>query len=246
MIRFRAVMLILAVAALAAPVLAQAQPPVPFPACPDVRGCPDLLTDPETFAPRISVQSFSPTSCDVIEGMVQPGQRKLVRFTFTTPNFGRGDLIVGPPELRPDLFEYHACHGHYHFREYADYRLWTPAQFTAWHALRQASPNLTPAQVLSEHPELAPVEGAKRGFCVIDLRSYTDRLHESAPKYNTCEFQGISVGWADEYHYTLSGQWLDVTGLASGAYVLEAEVNAERAFQESDYSNNRAWTSVNV
>lgn len=227
-----------------APLGASAQPILPFPACPDIRGCPDLLTDKQTFSPRFETKTFNPNSCDVVEGMVQPGTRNLVRFTFTTPNEGPGDLIVGPPWLRPDVFVWHPCHGHYHFRQYADYRLWTPAQFAVWDALRTAEPNRTPAQVLAAHPELKPVEGAKRGFCVIDLRSYSDSPLEQAPKYESCDLQGISVGWADEYHYSLSGQWIDITGLAGGAYVLEAEVNAERLFGETDYANNRAWTSI--
>ncbi|MGH2830924.1 MAG: lysyl oxidase family protein, partial [Actinomycetota bacterium] len=206
---------------------------------------PDLMTLSSTMTPRLVTQTFDPTGCDVVEGMVQPGTRKLVRFTFTTPNRGQADLIVGPPSLRPDLFEYSECHAHYHFREYADYRLWTPAQFEAWSALRDEFPELTPAAVLQAHPELSPVRGAKRGFCVIDLRRVSYTLLAFS-KYNSCDFQGISVGWADEYHYSLAGQYLDVTGLPQGDYVLEAEVNAERLFGESNYANNRGWLSIAI
>lgn len=44
----------------------------------------------------------------------------------------------------------------------------------------------------------------------------------------------------------LDGQWIDVTGLAPGYYVLEAEVNAERFFEESSYENNAAANVVEV
>jgi len=42
------------------------------------------------------------------------------------------------------------------------------------------------------------------------------------------------------------GQWIDVTGLQAGDYVLEIEVNAERFFQETDYSNNSASIRVTL
>jgi len=210
--------------------------------CTDPRGCPDLETDPLTFAPFQETRTFSPNSCAVREGVVEPGARKLLRFTFTTPNRGPGDLVVGVPETHPEWFEEGTCHGHLHFREYADYRLWTPADFQAWNAARAAAPDKTPAQVLAE-TGLAPVEGHKQGFCLIDIRRYGGL---PAPRYLLCQTQGISVGWADEYHWSLDGQWIDVTNVPLGTYVLEAEVNAERLFQETNYANNRAGLVVNV
>jgi hypothetical protein len=212
--------------------------------CQDPRGCPDLVVDGDTMTPCAETRTFPPGDCAVVEGMVQAGQRTLLRFTFTTPNRGRGDLIVGIPDLHPEWFEASTCHGHLHFREYADYRLWTPAGYAAWDALRVADPSLTATEVLAAHPELASqfVVGRKQGFCVIDVVPYRLR----PPKYLVCDFQGISVGWADEYVKELDGQWVDVTGLAAGDYVLEAEVNAERLFEESSYANNRASNDVRL
>ena len=56
----------------------------------------------------------------------------------------------------------------------------------------------------------------------------------------------ISICWADEYDISLSGQWIDITGLRRGNYVLEVEVNAERFFEEFDYSNNSAAISLSI
>ena len=203
--------------------------------------CPDLVVAAETFRPYISKRTFTSASCDVQEGHTVPGARTLLRFTFTAVNIGAADLVVGSPVGNPN-FEFGNCHNHYHFKEYADYRLWQPAQFAAWHALREANPGVQAHVILAAHPELAPVKGEKRGFCVIDVVRYG----VGAPKYLVCDLQGISVGWADEYHATLDGQFIDVTGLPKGQYVLEGEINAEHVFEESDYDNNRGWRNVTL
>ena len=214
----------------------------PFIPCADPRGCPDLVTDPARMSPYVHVTEIGPGDCQVVEGSTQPGLRRLLRFTFTTPNRGRGDLLVGRPQDHPEWYEYSPCHRHYHFRQYADYRLWVPGQKRSYEAYRTAHPELTAAEVLAANPQLQPVRGEKRGFCVIDARQYDFAV----PKYLTCDFQGVSRGWADEYDSTLDSQFVDVTGVAPGTYVLEAEVNAERFYEESDYANNRGYVTVTI
>jgi hypothetical protein len=206
-------------------------------------GCPDLTVDGARFNAYKQTRTFNPASCSVQEGSTVAGTRTLLRFTFTTPNVGTADLVVGSPNTNADVLEYGACHGHYHFRDYADYRLWTPSQFDSWNALRTADPDAQAHEVLAAHPELQPIRGDKRGFCVIDLIPYS---LVGVPKYTSCSFQGISVGWADEYYHALDGQWIDITGVAGGSYVLEAEVNAEHVYEESRYDNNRAWRTVSI
>ncbi len=214
--------------------------------CSDERGCPDLVTDPDKMRPFTQIRTFSSSSCDVIEGHTQPGTRKLVRFTFTTPNHGDGDLIVGAPRDHPDWFEWSPCHGHYHFREYADYRLWTVLGYELLTVLRSLNPGATTGEMIAEYPflEAQYVAGHKQGFCVIDIIQYTPG---TPSRYRSCSNnQGISVGWADEYYWSLSGQWVDVTGVPSGTYILEAEVNSEQLYVESDYANNSAAVSFTL
>ncbi|MGH7858192.1 MAG: lysyl oxidase family protein [Candidatus Binatia bacterium] len=214
-------------------------------ASPPTIGCPDLVVDASTMRPFVQQRTFGPTSCSVIEGETLPGSRTLLRFTFTTPNLGAGDLVVGSPEDHPEWFELSTCHGHFHFREYADYRLWTLEGFARWLLLRAENPGVPSPELLREHPDLLSelVTGEKRGFCVIDVRRYLP----TAPIYQSCSGnQGIIVGWADEYHWSLDGQWVDVTDVPSGDYVLEAEVNAERLYVESEYANNSAAVRVRL
>jgi hypothetical protein len=233
-------------------------------ACSDPRGCPDLVVDPNILRRDLAIrrQRFATDDCSVIEGEVGAGRRKLLLFTSNTPNLGIGDLIIGDPAERPDLFEYSTCHGHPHFKEYSDYRLWTPAGYAAWQALRATNPDACVPDLLAAHPEVASqmVAGHKQGFCAVDL--YPSALPCPYPGppdyvYDLCETfewegvvykgnQGISVCWADEYNTFLPGQWIDITYLRRGDYVLEVEVNPERLFEESDYANNAAALTVRV
>ena len=40
---------------------------------------------------------------------------------------GAGDLAIGDPNARPDLFEWSPCHGHFHLRGAANYELLSAA-----------------------------------------------------------------------------------------------------------------------
>ena len=54
--------------------------------------------------------------------------------------------------------------------------------------------------------------------------------------------QGISPGYGDDYVPRLEGQWIDITDLPAGSYVLRHRVNVDHALRESDYENNSAET----
>ncbi|HUR63651.1 MAG TPA: lysyl oxidase family protein [Candidatus Thermoplasmatota archaeon] len=212
-----------------------APPPVP---CSDPRGCPDLLVDASKLVTAgVTPEKLAASNCNVVEGSTQAGARRLLRFTFTTPNFGDGDLIIGDPALHPEWFEWGLCHSHWHFREYAAYRLWTVPGYLQWQTARSQDPNATADQVLAAHPELqsAYLAGHKQGFCAKDVVWYVIAL---PGHYGSCDEQGISVGWADEYNAYLDGQFVDVTGVPPGPYVLEAEVNPHHFYIEKSYSNN--------
>jgi hypothetical protein len=52
--------------------------------------------------------------------------------------------------------------------------------------------------------------------------------------------EGITVGYGDDYSANLEGQYLTLSGLPSGRYVLAHEVNAERRLRELSHGNNAA------
>jgi Lysyl oxidase len=52
--------------------------------------------------------------------------------------------------------------------------------------------------------------------------------------------EGISVGYGDDYDPTLEGQYVRLTGLPAGRYLLVHRVNADRSLREARYDNNSA------
>jgi len=58
--------------------------------------------------------------------------------------------------------------------------------------------------------------------------------------------QGISPGYGDDYVPELEGQFVDVTTLPAGRYVLVHQANPERALEESDYENNAASVLIQL
>jgi glutamate-1-semialdehyde 2,1-aminomutase len=208
-----------------APTAAAAKAVKPAVPCMDPRGCPDLIVAWDTFFREhfIEHRTFTASDCDVVEFGEPLGERVLLRFWSATPNIGAGDLIIGSVFDNPKVFDFSECHGHYYFKEYADYRLWTPSGYEAWRALRARFPDALAQNLLKAHPEIAAqmVTGVKQGFCVIDLITYQFADFEpDARKYDDCVTnQGLSRGWVDAYDPALAGQYIDVTDVRPGDYI---------------------------
>src|SRR5215210_9222214 len=85
----------------------------------------NLVTRVRNFS--IDQQTFSTSDHDVQDGCVTPGTHKLLRFDFLSYNAGDADLVVGSPAARPDLFVWSAAHGHYHLKDFNEFKLFNPA-----------------------------------------------------------------------------------------------------------------------
>ena len=182
---------------------------------------PDLSVDEDDQRASWVVEEkyFNRRHCAVLEGCINKhGTRKLLKFNTTTPNHGPGDLFLGNPKKSPTMI-FSDCHQHYHFEDYADYRL------------------------LDMRGNLV-ARGHKQAFCLVDLWRPPGSSGPRNPKFPDCGFQGITAGWADIYHRDLDCQWIDVTDVPDGRYVLEVHVNPARVIPEADYSNNVARTEV--
>jgi Lysyl oxidase len=182
---------------------------------------PDLTVSAETVQAslRIDQELFAADSCAIEEGCVaQPGLRRLLRFSTTSSNIGDMDLVLGDPKSA-EGFQFAPCHGHYHFEHFARYEL------------VDASGAIV-------------AEGHKQAFCVLDSTPVLPGV-AVLPRYH-CEFQGLQRGWADTYSSNLDCQWVDVTGVPSGRYLLRVSVNPERVLPESDFSNNVVEVQVSV
>jgi len=167
---------------------------------------------------QVATQSFLATDCAVIEGMIQAGTRKLLKFTTETRNIGTTDWYLGNPVGNP-AFVYAPCHAHYHFNNFMSYELhYSNGQLAAF--------------------------GNKVGFCLTDSLRW-DPTANPTPKYG-CSNQGIQKGWGDIYTYVTSGQWIDITGLPDGYYTLKMTVNPLRIIAESDYSNDAVQIPITI
>lgn len=221
------------------------------------RGCPDLTVDPAYLAMVSSqIMTFSKTDCSVVQGDVVAGTRNLLLFNTFMPNLGPGDLVLGNPNDHPDWYDLVTCDGLPHLKDYAVARLWQPKDYALWQALRAANPEACADEIFAAHPELLArlVIGTKHAFCVEDelpMKRNTTLTCSSRGSNNpkplfTCSFQGISVCWVDLYYPGLSGQWIDITNVRDGKYVLENEINDKHFMTETDYSNNSAAVNIKI
>jgi hypothetical protein len=184
-------------------------------ALPDLRAVID-----ETIFPIEVQRDASVPAADVAEGCAGGTTgRTLVRFTLTTVNEGTADVVLGDPGCPPcdrepppvcahPLFECSVAEGHGH-AHFARYALY---------------------EVLARADAPPAAVGRKQGFCIEDtlcpVRTYT------------CGSQGLAVGCRDAYFSFLGCQYVDVTDLPGGRYLLRATVNFERIIRESRYDNN--------
>jgi hypothetical protein len=126
------------------------------------------------------------------------------------------------------VFAYHPTHDHFHFGGFAEYQLWTRAEYDRW--------------VRSDRTEGSPRRAdrlsSKITFCVMDTQKVLRKPGMPRyPVYDRCgrHLQGISSGWGDTYEYDLPDQWVDLgtTPLADGSYVLRSVADPENRFYES-------------
>jgi hypothetical protein len=224
--------------------LVPAMPTVPC----EAAGCPDLTGDAGLLAGAyLASGTWSATSCAVQEGMITEGTHQLVRFTSAIPNKGPGDLVIGSPFANPERFTYSYCHGHYHLKAYADYRVWTPENYNRFVLLKGVLTQYSSQQIIDLLPDaMKPLSGNKQGFCVYDVARYAQYGGSDTRRFTGCGFMGMSRGWADVYGSGLDGQWVVLDGLAPGTYILEQEPNAARFYQEADYLNNGVAVNFQV
>ena len=55
---------------------------------------------------------------------------------------------------------------------------------------------------------------------------------------------GISVGWSDRYPWDFAWQWIDITNLPAGEYLLKVSADPNGNFEEEREKNNCNWTRI--
>ena len=191
----------------------------------DNGGKPDLVVDPQRFVAQMEIvdRLFTEGSCALEEGAVGgTGYRRILRFDTVVMNSGDADLVVGdrsdPNNPFAEFFDFAPCHGHFHLRDFSAYEL------------------------LSLDRTLV-ITGHKQGFCFEDSLKYDGGKSNG---YN-CGFQGITSGWGEWYFKQLTGQWIDITGVPEGDYIVRVRINAVNTFDEgTNRYANAVETSIHV
>jgi len=188
-------------------------------------GKPDLTVDPQRFTSQMEIvdRLFEEGTCAIEEGAVGgSGYRRILRFDTVVMNGGDGDLVVGdrsdPNNPYAAYFVFAPCHGHYHIRDFSVYELLDTSGTTV-------------------------VAGHKQGFCFEDSFKYDGGKSNGY----SCAYQGITSGWGDWYYKQLTGQWIDITGVPEGDYIVRVTVNMIGIFDEGQNRYpNVVQTSIHV
>ena len=159
----------------------------------DLAAVPDGLLDN-----RLEYRYITADSCAIAEACVGgPGWRRLLKFTASVKNVGGQPLHIGAvdfsirgedtPNQQHHLFEYSACHNHYHFTHYGSFA----------YGPRPGDKRAFCLQTTQ--------------------RYFNNETTALTSPYFACTVQGISPGWGDDYTAGLECQWIDVTDVDTSA-----------------------------
>ena len=133
-------------------------------------------------------------------------------------------------------FQYKEEHEHWHLENFANYELWS------------YDDNGERDELLSST--------IKVSFCIWDFGEYTeynfDALSEEIQvkerQFPECnyDFQGLTVGWYDEYDAFTFGQSIDILNIPDGKYILRTTINVDRDVIESNYDNNESNIYIEI
>ncbi|KAG5850773.1 lysyl oxidase-like 5a [Anguilla anguilla] len=192
-----------------------------------LNGLPDLIPDPyyiqaSTYIQRVQMYALR---CAAEENCLARSAyrrsvrdidfRMLLRFPQRVKNQGTADFLPLKPRHQ---WEWHSCHQHYHSMD----------AFSTYDLLD-----------VSTGRKVA--EGHKASFCLEDTTCDPGFQRRYACTAHT---QGLGPGCYDTYDSDIDCQWIDITDVPPGNYILKVTVNPTYQVQESDFSNNAVWCDI--
>ncbi|XP_022064655.2 lysyl oxidase-like 5a [Acanthochromis polyacanthus] len=190
-------------------------------------GLPDLVPDPyyiqaasyiqrvQMYALRCAAEENCLSRSAYHSSVSDLDYRVLLRFPQRVKNQGTADFLPVKPRHE---WEWHSCHQHFHSMEaFSNYDLLD----------------------VSSGQKVA--EGHKASFCLEDTSCDPGTRRRFACTAHT---QGLGPGCYDTYHANIDCQWIDITDVPPGNYILKVTVNPSQLVQESDFSNNEVRCDV--
>ncbi|XP_058504502.1 lysyl oxidase-like 5b [Solea solea] len=184
-------------------------------------GLPDLVPDPYAIQAGAYVQRMQMYAlrCAAEENCLARSAyghavrdidfRVLLRFPQKVKNQGTTDFLPVKPRYQ---WDWHSCHQHFHSMDaFSNYDL------------------------LDALSGLKVAEGHKASFCLEDTGCDPGFRRRYACTAHT---QGLSPGCHDTYAANIDCQWIDITDVPPGNYILKVTVNPDFYVMESDFSNN--------
>ncbi|XP_026199984.1 lysyl oxidase-like 5a isoform X2 [Anabas testudineus] len=190
-------------------------------------GLPDLVPDPyyiqaasyiqkvQMYALRCAAEENCLSRSAYDPSVRDLDYRVLLRFPQRVKNQGTADFLPVKPRHE---WEWHSCHQHYHSMEaFSNYDL------------------------LDVSTGQKVAEGHKASFCLEDTSCDPGIRRRFACTAHT---QGLGPGCYDTYHANIDCQWIDITDVPPGNYILKVTVNPSQLVQESDFSNNEVRCDI--
>ena len=153
-------------------------------------------------------------------------------------------------------WEFHPAHQHYHYTGFGLSRLWAASadgQRLGASPVRERRLHLKGKGHTEGPPPDLIRSGRKVSFCLADteldgwLKKGTGPRTFLAPDClfpafsdatNDYLIQGITPGWADVYDWYLPDQFIEVSGVPDGYYILETIADPDNTLLEADETNN--------
>ncbi|MDQ1713723.1 MAG: hypothetical protein QOE45_3173 [Frankiaceae bacterium] len=198
--------------------------------------------------------------CDPAD-VAQRGARRCLRFDTIVANFGTGPFEIRTDastaagaravaqrvyrsdgsysDVRAGTFELDPAHAHFHITQFAVAALW---RSTAGGVRLGRSPVRT---------------GDKAGFCLEDVQHRGGNAEAAytwpvacypvpGPGGSLTQVQGISVGWSDVYDIAVPHQYVEISGVADGYYLLQVTVDPGHRVRERTTRDNVVWQRVRL
>jgi Lysyl oxidase len=184
---------------------------------------------------------------------------RLLRFTTIVANRGPGPFEVAGsrgttahPEMRIKQV-IHEEGGGKRWRRTGAIAAYAGDGHDHWHVQDVTSYELWPVGVKNR-----TLRGTKIGLCFFD--NYAWRLSlpgaRQRPHYSFLGCRrsgdaltihaGISVGWGDSYPWNFAYQWIDITGLPGGRYMLRTTADQPAHYREARELNNCVWVRMRI